>query len=88
VRGVHLLNANIQRPKSAARGTKQSKAHHMEWPMRFSTIPAGMANRASAIINVIMKDELTGSCAMWVPRIGFGAILITFSFWRTGIRGF
>jgi hypothetical protein len=30
-------------------------------------MPAGMANKASTIINVIMKDELTGSCAMTVP---------------------
>jgi hypothetical protein len=53
------VKAITHRPNKAPTGIKQSSAHQGEWPVRFSTMEAGIANNASATV-IKMKIEVLG----------------------------
>src|SRR6185437_11591662 len=55
-RGVQDAKASTHNPTSAATGIKQSSAHQGEWPVRFNTMPAGIANNASAAIKMTSME--------------------------------
>ena len=65
--GVHEVKAITHNPSRAATGMKQSSAHQGEWPVRLSTMAAGMANSASPIVMTINMDVLGIIGIMTVP---------------------